>query len=193
MKPIVETSQSLYSFYQTLSVSDQIEVLGIITSFTVSIIAIVISLLTLRQNSKMIEESSRPIISIYGESINVGTSAFYIVIKNFGASPAYITQFEYDCDFSSLYLSYKGIDYLKTLQNSVLAPGQSRICALNYSALNAPITFTISYSSGSQVYHDKISIDLKAGASMLITKNSTKDKELRNISYALQEIIQKNL
>ena len=139
----------------------------------------------------MIEETSRPIISIYGESFNVGSPTFYIVIKNFGASSAYITQFEYDCDFSSLYLSYRGIDYLKELQNSVLAPGQSRICALNYSAVDKPITFTLSYSSGTKVYHDKMTVDLKAGVSMLTTKDSTAGKELRNISYALQEMLQK--
>ena len=185
--------KSIFSFYGNLSASDQIQLLGIITTLIVSIVAIVISLATLRQNSKMIEESSRPLIAIYGESISVGSPTFYIVVKNFGASPALITKFEYDCDFTPLYLSYKGTDYLKTLQNSVLAPGQSRICALNYSALTDPITFTLSYSSGIKVYHDKISVDLKAGASMLVVKNSTKNKDFRNISHSLQEIIQKKL
>ena len=45
--------------------SDIIEIIGIIASTTVSIVAIVISLITLKQNNKMIEESTRPVISIY--------------------------------------------------------------------------------------------------------------------------------
>ena len=48
--------KSIFSFLENLSVSDQIQLLGIITSLTVSIIAIFISLATLRQNSKRSEE-----------------------------------------------------------------------------------------------------------------------------------------
>ena len=118
---------------------------------------------------------------------------FYIVIKNFGSSSAYITQFEYDFDFNSAYLADKGKDYLKDLTNSVIAPGQSRICALEYSALDRPITFKLSYSSGVKTYHDEMTVDLRAGASMLTSKTATEGKELRTISYSLQEMLQKNL
>lgn len=94
--------------FYSLSPSDTIQLLGIVASLITSLAAIIISLMTLRQNSKMIEDASRPVISIYGECINVGPSTFYIVIKNFGSSPAYITQFDYDFDFTSAYLKYKG-------------------------------------------------------------------------------------
>lgn len=174
-----------------LSTSDWIQLLGIIASLVTSIIAIFISIFTLRQNSKMIEASSRPVLSIYGESINPGYPMFYIVVKNFGSSPALITQFDYDFDFSSAYCAYKGKDFLKQLQNSVIAPGQSRICALKSSALTQPVTFELTYSSDFKTYHEKLTVDLKAGADMLISKNSTEGKELRTISYALQEMLQK--
>ena len=176
-----------------LSTSDWIQLLGIIASLVTSIIAIFISIFTLRQNSKMIEASSRPVLSIYGESINPGYPMFYIVVKNSGSSPALITQFDYDFDFSSAYCAYKGKDFLKQLQNSVIAPGQSRICALKSSALTQPVTFELTYSSDFKTYHEKLTVDLKAGADMLISKNSTEGKELRTISYALQEMLQKNL
>lgn len=180
-------------FFDTLSPSDIIQLFGIIASLITSIIAITISLITMRQNSKMIEDASRPVISIYGESINSGSPTFYIVIKNFGASPAHITQFDYDFDFTSAYLTHGNKDFLKELVNSVIAPRQSRICALKYSELDKPITFKLSYSSGVKTYHDEMTVDLKAGAAMLTTKNSTTGKELRNISYSLQEMLQKNL
>ena len=82
--------KSIFSFLENLSVSDQIQLLGIITSLTVSIIAIFISLATLRQNSKMLESASRPIVSIYVDSITVCEQTSYFVLKNFGASPAKI-------------------------------------------------------------------------------------------------------
>ena len=149
--------------------------------------------MTLRQNSKMIEDASRPDISIYGECINVGPSTFYIVIKNFGSSPAYITQFDYDFDFTSAYLKYKGKDFLKTLVNSVIAPGQSRICALKYAELKQPITFKLSYSSGVKTYHEEMTVDLTAGSAMLTAKEATAGNEMCAISSSLQEMLQKNL
>lgn len=182
------------NIFNSLSTSDIIQLFGIIASFITGIVAIVISVITLRQNSKMIEESSRPFLSIYGESINSGSPVFYIVIKNFGSSTAYIKKFEYDYDFSPVYLStHSNRDFLKNLQNSVIAPNQARICALDYSKLDKPITFKLSYSSGVKTYHDEMTIDLKAGAAMLISKNATSGKELRTISYTLQEMLQKNL
>lgn len=73
-------------FWAQLTPSDKVQVVGIIVSAVISVIAIFISVLTLRQNSKMIEESSRPVISIYSQSINAGTPMLFIVVKNFGSS-----------------------------------------------------------------------------------------------------------
>ena len=81
---------SLNEFISKLTPSDIIQILGIIASFLTAFVAIVISLVTMRQNSKMIEESSRAIISIYPQSINTGTPMLFMVIKNFGKSPAII-------------------------------------------------------------------------------------------------------
>ena len=48
-----------------LTASDIIDLLGIAASLTASVVAIIISILALRQNSKMIEDSTRPNIQIY--------------------------------------------------------------------------------------------------------------------------------
>ena len=92
---------SLNEFISKLTPSDIIQILGIIASFLTAFVAIVISLVTMRQNSKMIEESSRAIISIYPQSINTGTPMLFMVIKNFGNSPAIISKFDYDYDFTA--------------------------------------------------------------------------------------------
>lgn len=67
-----------------LSVSDFIQIVGIIASLITSIVAIFISILTVRQNSEMIEESTRAYISIYEATTNFSSIKYYFVIKNFG-------------------------------------------------------------------------------------------------------------
>ena len=49
------------------------------------------------------------------------------------------------------------------------------------------------YSGAKKTYSDEFTIDLKAGVSMPYGKVATEGKELRTISYALQEMLQKNL
>ena len=165
-----------------------------VLSFILAAISVVTVVITLRQNNKMIEESTRPVVSVYTDEINAGNPFFYLIVKNFGKSPAYITKFEYDFDFKGCYKIRNDRDYLKRLNNAVLAPGQSRICTLDYAQINKEVTFTIEYCSGAKkVYSDKFTIDLKAGVSMPYGKVNTEGKELRTISYVLQEMLQKNL
>lgn len=45
-----------------MTTTDIIEIIGIIASTTVSIVAIVISVMTLKQNNKMIEEQLGPML-----------------------------------------------------------------------------------------------------------------------------------
>lgn len=178
--------------------SDVIQVFGIIVALAVGVVSIAISIFSLRQNSKMIEESTRPVISIYGVMTNFGSQQqFYFVIKNFGQTPATITKFISDFDFSinQAYASANDHDWLSNLNGAHLAPGQSKICALNYDNIQQPVTFTLDYKTTTKTYSDKITVNLKAGAAMLVGKNNaiTEKDELRNISYTLQEMIQKNL
>ena len=186
----INTFQAIFS---SLGISDIIQIFGIIASFATSIIAIVISIITLRQNSKMIEESSRAVIAIYGESINPGSPVFYFVIKNFGHSPATMIKFDSDFDFSGCYGFRTDRNWLSDLNNCSIAPGQSRICRLDYNKITRPITFDIEYLSSGKKYCEKMTVDLKSGADMLTTKSATNGAELRTISYTLQEMVQKSL
>lgn len=180
-------------FITKLTPSDIIQILGIIASFLTALVAIIIFLVTMRQNSKMIEESSRAIISIYPQSINTGTPMLFIVIKNFGNSPAIIHKFDYDFDFTDCYKFRSERDYLKDFVGSTLAPGQSRICGLDYTKLTRPVTFSLEYQSGSKKYRETFTVDLQAGVNIPVPKTATSGKELHTISYTLQEMLQKNL
>lgn len=97
-------------------------------------------------------------------------------------------------DFRGCYKIPTDKDYLGNLKNAVFAPGQSRICMLDYAKIRKEITFTLEYHSGAKKkYSEKFTIDLKAGVSMPYGKAATEGKELRTISYTLQEMLQKNL
>ena len=85
-----------------LTVSDCIELFGIFISLITSIIAIVISIKTLKQNSKMIEDSTRPNIGVYLASTYIRDISCYLVVKNFGQSSAFIESFTYDFDLKSI-------------------------------------------------------------------------------------------
>ena len=184
---------AITKFISKLTPSDIIQIFGIIASFLTALVAIIISLVTLLQNSKMLEESSRAVISIYPQNINTGTSMLFLVVKNFGNSPAVIRKFDYDFDFTDCYKFRADRDYLKDIIGSSLAPGQSRICCLDYEKLTQPVTFTLEYQSGSKTYHETLVIDLRAGVNVPAPKTATPKEELRTISYTLQEMLQKNL
>lgn len=177
----------------TLSASSAISLIGILVSLLVSLIAIAISVISLRQNSKMIEESSRAVISIYTQTINTGTPMLFIVVKNFGNSAAVIHKLDYDFDLSDCYKFRSERDYLKDLIGSTLAPKQSRICSLEYEKLTRPITFVLEHQSGRKKYRDSFTIDLTAGVNIPAPKTATPGKESTVISYTLQEMLQKNL
>lgn len=176
--------------------SDVIQLIGIIAALAVGIISIVISVFSLRQNSKMLEESTRPVISIYGAMTNIGISQHYLVIKNFGQTPATITKFDYDFDFLNqhAYAGKSDTDWLKSLVTANLSPGQSMICALNYENINKPVTFTIEYITQTKTYNEQLKVNLRAGVAMLTSKNDgIHGDPVNTISYTLQEILQKEL
>lgn len=176
-----------------LSTSDKIQLSGIMLSTFISVIAIVISVVTLRQNKKMIEESSRPVISVYTQSINPGTPMFYLVVKNFGHSTAYMTKFKTDFDFSNCYGACNTRNYIEDLNRCVIAPGQAKTCWLDFSKIDQPVHFSIEYKSSIKTYSETFDVDLTAAACLPTKKFATPDKELLSISYSLQEMLLKDL
>ena len=81
----------------SLSPSDIIQLLGILLSTIISTIAVIISVVTLRQNHQMVEESTRPYIVVYTAATDFQSPMYYLLIKNLGQTGARITSFS--CDF----------------------------------------------------------------------------------------------
>ncbi len=190
---ISNASSTFSSFWSSLTPSDWLQFWGIIAATITSIVSTIIAVITLRQNKKMIEESTRPVISIYTQSINPGVPMLYLIVKNFGQSPAYMTKFESDFDFSDCYGKLGIRNFIEDFGKCVIAPGQSKTCWLDYDKITHPVHFSIEYKSSTKTYSESFDIDLKAAASMPTQKYATDGKELRSVSYSLQEILLKNL
>lgn len=181
---------------ESLSTSDIIEIVGIIASLVTSIVAIIISIKTLTQNSKMIEESTRPYIVVYSRTTNFQHPNYYLVVKNFGKSGAVITSFKCDYDLS-LFSFQKEYVPFEHFSGTFLAPNQSYLCNLDTTKLfhcDPPeFHFSVEYKIGRKKYSDSFTISPKADADLIQTRASTKDQELRNISYTLQDLVEKQL
>ena len=81
-----------------------IEIILAISSFICALVSIIIVIVTIRQNNKMLEESTRPVIAIYSRQMHNGNMPIgYLVVRNYGQSAATINKFDYDFDFSKAY------------------------------------------------------------------------------------------
>lgn len=174
-------------------------ILPFATSLT-AIIGVIIAVLTLRQNSKMVEESTRPTVVIYTDAINPGNLQCFIIIKNFGKSSAYIDKIDTNFKFQPGQIvrdeKFNNMNPLTALSGTMLAPNQSKLCnIIGHKFLSSDlIDISIKYhSSSNKKYNDTFSLNPIKDNPYPFIKDSTKGAEMRNISYALQEMLQKNL
>lgn len=173
-----------------------VQAIGIIVSLITSVVAIIISIKTLKQNSKMIEESTRPYITMYYDYTDFGEVFEFLVIKNFGQTSAVITDFK--CDFDLKLISDSegikkaGTTVFQHIKGTSLAPGQalkSYIDAKSIPLKEMPdfITFTIEYCTENKKYVENIDISLYSLCDTPSVRFNAKNHD-KAISYALQDI-----
>lgn len=174
-----------------MHISDFIQLIGILVSFITGIIAIIISILSLRQNSKMIEKSARPYINIYGASTYIGSSKYYIVLKNFGQCSATILEFSCDFDLEKLSITPLSDHPFQFIKNSTIVPGQALHALIDLNrALSETkaINFHVLYSSGTHKYSEDFCLNLSGNLGNFVCHKSNEGKELETISETLQDI-----
>lgn len=179
----------------TLSASSAISLIGILTSLLASLIAIGVSLASLKQNSKMIEESSRPYVVIYGNTTNFQSPKFYLILKNFGQTGAVITSVSCDTDLAKYCYTPQYVPFTN-ISGTMIAPGQSFAYCLDIKKLYEdplPMTFEIKYTANKKLYSEKFSINPKSLSDSISTRASTSNHELKIISYTLQDLVEKIL
>lgn len=176
----------------SLNASDIVQLAGIFVSLITGIIAIVVSVLALKQNSKMIEDSTRPYLGIYLASTYIQSVSCYLVVKNFGQSSATVNSFTYDFDLAKCTkFTSGGMEPFQNIENSTLMPGQSHRCVIDLNKAIKQvkeINFHIIYSYGTHKYEEEICVNLIATIGNFTSHNTSKDKELAIISETLQDM-----
>ncbi len=174
-----------------MNTSNIIQLIGILVSLATSTAAIVISVKSLRENSKMIEASTRPYINIYGASTYIGDSNYYIILKNFGQSSATIHEFICDFDLKKCTVNTTKDKPFQSIDNSTIVPGQSlhALIDLNNALKETKaINFHVSYSSGTHKYEEDFCLNLAGNLGNFVSHKCTKGKELATISETLQDM-----
>lgn len=177
-----------------MSISDKIEIASIIFSSLLSAIAIIISVLTLIQNNKMIEESSRPYIAISKHVVAISNPREYLILKNYGSTGAEIVDIKCSIPIENLLKENPDKrEPFSYLIGTFVAPNQTFspiISTKNVQEEN--ISFTITYKSGIKTYTTISNIQVQQDHGILYSKCSTSGKELDTISRTLQEMIIQN-
>lgn len=177
-----------------LSTSDMIEIISIICTSLLSIIAIIISVLTLIQNNKMIEESSRPYIAISKHVVAINTPKEYLILKNYGSAGAEIIDIKCSIPSENLLKEITDDrDPFSYLIGTFIAPNQTFSPVISTKNIQEEnISFTITYKSGVKTYTTVSNIKVQQEHGILYSKSCTNGKELDTISRTLQEMIIQN-
>lgn len=160
----------------------------------IAIVPIIISLITLKQTSKQIEDSTRPYLTFYHSKVNLGQPRNILILKNFESSAATINSISYDD--SLMEVAY--VSNLKPFSSTIgttIAPGQSYKCEIKSAPTeNFIVNFKISYTSlSNKTYNESMSLKLDANRGNIQQRVSTKDKDINKIFLALQEMIEQDL
>lgn len=179
-----------------MNTSDWINVILCILSFLLAAISVGTVIITIRQNHKMIQNSTRPYIVVFPETTNYQTQQMYLILKNYGNSGAKITKFYASIDLSNYSLISEHPPFSK-IENTFLAPGQKIITPIDAKKLSEDkcevFTIVVGYSDGVKSYYEEYPINYVNLQNNVQLRASTKDKELKIISYTLQDFAEKQL
>lgn len=170
------------------TLSDIIQLIGIIASFFTSIVAIMISFKTLRQNSKMIEETSRPYISIYFDYTQMGEPTGYFVVKNFGSTTAIIDSLTYNEPIANHPVSLSNLaSIFNGLVGNSIAPNQKFLVPFKLNEyIGGDAIFEISYHAKKKKYSERFIIYVSNYKKLV--KPRFASNNYKSLSYPLQEI-----
>lgn len=176
-----------------MATSDIIQLTLLIITTLGTISSIFIAIFTLRQNSKMIEETTRPNIIFYKDTLDINGPIEYLVIKNIGGSMAHITSIAFDKkQFEKLNSDYSKLTKaLEYLNNSYIAPNQFYKIPIKTKDIKFDtLLLTISYNNRVKKYNESFTINLKQDYGINFTKQHS-NNELKVISNAIQELIKR--
>lgn len=177
-----------------MSTSDTIQIISIIASLLTSTVAIIISVISVRQNAASIKAMSSPCITIYFEMVQIGSPLSYFVIRNIGHNAGQIIDLSYNDPVKNTVSMGQRMDSLmKNTINMRLAPDQRHLICFNLDDFDGDIaTFDIVYGDSIHRYREHIVIPLNGYRDYTRFRSAAKDSQ-KIIANALQEIIEQNL
>ncbi|GGE36053.1 hypothetical protein GCM10011391_13560 [Pullulanibacillus camelliae] len=162
----------------------------------VSAVAVIISILSLKQTQRSIEQANRPYVVVYRDYIQaLDTICEYIIVKNFGRTGAIIDSLE----FHPNYLGTRGNNVFEHIDNTFIAPSQSISTVTSYNAFDndrSGITKVIvAYHNGKKHYQDTIKLneELDHDLAFAKIKPSKGKSEGEIITKTVQEILRRGL
>lgn len=163
-----------------------------VSSFVLAVVSVVTVIITIRQNKRILEASTRPYVSIYFDHTNMGQPIGYFVIKNFGNSSAKITSLSYNDvvkDQPTSLCNLMGV--LDGLIGNTICPNQKFLLPIWPSkSPHGTCAFDISYQSSSKSYTEHIEINIEQYGDLV--KPRTGDEDVRKVvTYPLQEIAER--
>ncbi|MCI9658711.1 MAG: hypothetical protein HFI14_08875 [Lachnospiraceae bacterium] len=160
-------------------------------SFILAFISLVFLGVTLSQNKKMLENSTRPYITIYFDYTQMGAITGYFVIKNFGNSSAVIDKLTFNKSIKehpTLASDLPGI--FNGLVGNSIAPNQKFFAPFHFEDYPGGIAvFDIFYHSDKKKYSEHIEINIENYAKLVKPRLGT--NEFKAISYPLHEIAER--
>ena len=155
-----------------------------------AVCSVVIATKTLKQTSKRLENSTRPYIVAYGRNIRLDERTyFYLVVKNFGTSAAFVDSFH--ISESLEYGVNSDEDFIQRLNGAVIVPNQSHSCYLRNDSVPETLTIDLKYhavSLKSKSYVERFEFNPKAGINMLQNNFVSNENALYRIAAFMQEL-----
>lgn len=177
--------------------SENLQIASTITGILVSIIAVIISVFSLKLTQRSIEEANRPYVVVYRDYIQVlSTVHEYIIIKNFGNTGAIIDSINFHPNYVD---SIRKQNIFANINNSFIAPKQSISTVSAHNVFegdrNGLIEVTIKYHAGKKKYKDIITLneELIHDLSYVKSKPSRNTSIEEIVSKATEELLRRNL
>ncbi|TFI93064.1 hypothetical protein CKN61_03190 [Carnobacterium divergens] len=159
----------------------------------VAIVAIVVSLISLKQSEKSIklteksiEDSNRPYLACYLSFVDVGYFQKYLVIKNFGTTPATIVNIDLSNNSTNIGVGL-GFD---SLSQTVIAPNQKFVTTFDGKS-DDPIVLSINYlDMNGNLSSSSFNLNTKFATNLSYTRQSSPklsaaENDLRHSLHAM--------
>lgn len=173
-----------------------------ISSAIVAVIALIFSAFSIYLTKKSIEAANRPNIVAYVDVLEIHGTAYYFIIKNFGASSTKLLKFSTDFDWSRITLD--GVpDIFTKIEGVIFPPGYRMIARLDEENVKRFIATSYSQNKEPEIkielkykgarffpYHETITVHFGAFVSTPCVRAISDDNSFNAETYLVNAFIE---